>query len=40
MILSHTLLVEVQNGITPTEDNLASWIQFPTSGNFSLYAQT
>lgn len=40
MILSHALLVEVQKGVTPTEDNLASWIQLPTSGNFSLYAQT
>lgn len=40
MILSHTLLAEVQKGVTPTEDNLASWIQLPTSGNFSLYAQT
>lgn len=34
MILSHALLVEVQKGVTPTEDNLASWIHFPLLGIF------
>lgn len=36
---SHTLLAEIQN-VTPIEDNLAPWIQVPTSGHFSISTST